>query len=103
MSTGIPVRHFSAEVNADGVKIHTHYWEPDTAPRAVVCLVHGLGEHSGRYGAVAGRFNEADYAVCAFDLRGHGESGGLYHEVHNEPEQARVLADVVAWLDQQLA
>lgn len=28
---------------------------------------------------------------------------GLYHEVHNEPEQARVAADVVAWLDQHVA
>ena len=27
---------------------------------------------------------------------------GLFHEVHNEPEQARVLADIVAWLDAHL-
>jgi alpha-beta hydrolase superfamily lysophospholipase len=42
----------------------------------VVCLVHGLGEHSGRYGHVAARLVEAGYAVLAVDLRGHGQSPG---------------------------
>src|SRR5688500_13966347 len=70
------MKHFSADVDADGVNIHTRRWEPEGPTKGAVCLVHGLGEHSGRYGAVAPRLTEAGYAVCAFDLRGHGESGG---------------------------
>jgi alpha-beta hydrolase superfamily lysophospholipase len=58
------------------VTIHNRRWEPDGDAKAVVCLVHGLGEHCGRYDAVAGRLTAAGYAVFAFDLRGHGQSGG---------------------------
>ena len=57
--------------------LHTRRWEAEVgSPRAVVCLVHGLGEHSGRYQRLAGRFVEAGFAVSAIDLRGHGESPG---------------------------
>ena len=59
-----------------GLTIHTRLWEPDTAAKAVVGLVHGLGEHSGRYGPVAEHLTGAGYAVTSFDLRGHGASGG---------------------------
>jgi len=59
-----------------GLTIHTRLWEPDDPPKAVVGLVHGLGEHSGRYGPVAERLTGAGYAVASFDLRGHGASGG---------------------------
>jgi acylglycerol lipase len=41
-----------------------------------VVLVHGLGEHSGRYGHVAARLRAAGYGVWAIDHRGHGRSGG---------------------------
>ena len=64
------------DVEAGGVTIHTRWWEPDGPVKAVVGLVHGLGEHSGRYGPFALRLTEAGYAVSAFDLRGHGLSGG---------------------------
>jgi alpha-beta hydrolase superfamily lysophospholipase len=62
---------------ADGFKIHTAAWLPDQQPRAVVLLVHGLSEHSGRYAHVATRFVEQNYAVYALDHRGHGQSEGL--------------------------
>jgi acylglycerol lipase len=51
-------------------------WEPEGDPRAVVALVHGLGEHSGRYEHVAERLTGAGLAVRAIDLRGHGRSPG---------------------------
>ncbi len=60
----------------DGLKLHGQGWEPGTGIRAVVCLVHGLGEHSGRYGHAAETFNQAEYAFVSFDLRGHGRSEG---------------------------
>ena len=45
-------------------------------PKAVILLVHGFGEHSGRYMDWAAKFNEKGVSVRAFDLPGHGHSGG---------------------------
>ena len=53
--------------------IEGQHWPVDH-PRCVVCIIHGIGEYGGRYERVAGRFNEAGYAVIAMDLRGHGHS-----------------------------
>ncbi len=60
----------------DGIPFYFQGWQPETAPKAVVCLVHGLGEHSGRYAHVAAALNAAGYTLLGFDLRGHGTSGG---------------------------
>lgn len=60
----------------DGLQLYGQGWLPEGAPRAAVCLVHGLGEHSGRYSHVAAALNQAGYALLAFDLRGHGKSPG---------------------------
>ena len=60
----------------DGVQFYFQGWQPEIPPKAVVCLVHGLGEHSGRYAHVAAALNDAGYALLGFDLRGHGKSGG---------------------------
>ena len=45
-------------------------------PRALVAIVHGLGEHSGRYAALAGMLVERRFTVAALDLPGHGEAKG---------------------------
>lgn len=62
----------------DGLNIALFDWPlpPRQRPRAVVLIVHGLGEHAWRYDALAQRLNEWGYAVRAYDQRGHGESGG---------------------------
>ncbi|NPV66124.1 MAG: alpha/beta hydrolase [Anaerolineae bacterium] len=59
----------------DGTMLFTRQWPVDGA-RAVILLVHGVAEHSGRYAHVAAHLNAQGYAVCAFDLRGHGRSPG---------------------------
>ncbi len=51
-------------------------WKPDSGPHAVICLVHGIGEHSGRYEYFAEVLTHAGYPVLTFDLRGHGKSPG---------------------------
>jgi alpha-beta hydrolase superfamily lysophospholipase len=48
-------------------------------PHAVVQLLHGVGEHAGRYGAVIKALNSAGYTVYADDHRGHGRTGLLQH------------------------
>lgn len=59
-----------------GVRIVYDVWAPETTPRAVVVLSHGLGEHARRYDHVAERFGEAGLVTYALDHRGHGRSGG---------------------------
>lgn len=51
-------------------------WLPDTFPRAVLLVVHGLAEHGGRYLNVVEHFVPKGYALFAPDLRGHGNSEG---------------------------
>ncbi|MFI8227746.1 serine aminopeptidase domain-containing protein [Streptomyces sp. NPDC085900] len=58
----------------DGVQIHVHEWQPDTPPRAVVQIAHGVGEHAGRYAPLAAALTTQGYAVYADDHRGHGLS-----------------------------
>lgn len=60
----------------DGLTFFMQGWEPDTDPKALIALVHGLGEHSGRYAHVGKAMADAGYAMAGFDLRGHGKSGG---------------------------
>jgi alpha-beta hydrolase superfamily lysophospholipase len=60
----------------DGLKLYFQCWETELNPKGIICLVHGLGEHSGRYAHWADLLNRAGYSVLAFDLRGHGKSGG---------------------------
>ena len=60
----------------DGLNIFHRAWSPAGDPIAVVMLIHGLGEHSGRYDHVAKALTDAGIAVHALDLRGHGKSDG---------------------------
>ncbi len=60
----------------NGMKLFTQEWNHANTTRGVVCLVHGLGEHSGRYAHVAEYLNQHGYAFLSFDLRGHGKSEG---------------------------
>lgn len=57
-----------------GVRLATYHWEPEGDPRAVVQLVHGMGEHAGRYARVAERLVAEGFAVWAHDTRGHGRT-----------------------------
>jgi alpha-beta hydrolase superfamily lysophospholipase len=60
----------------DGADIYTQAWLPDNLPQALILIVHGLGEHSGRYGNYVDYFVSRGYALYSFDTRGHGRSSG---------------------------
>ena len=60
---------------ADGVDLFTRSWTIE-APRYDILLVHGLGEHSGRWKGPAEYFNARGGDVFSYDLRGHGRSSG---------------------------
>ena len=55
-------------------------WESER-PRGLVAIVHGLGEHSGRYAALASDLVGARFTVVALDLPGHGESLGTRGDI----------------------
>ncbi|GAG65598.1 unnamed protein product, partial [marine sediment metagenome] len=60
----------------DGLSLFAQSWQPESQPQAVICLIHGMGEHSGRYAHVADRLTKAGYTIFTFDLRGHGKFEG---------------------------
>ena len=61
----------------DGLIFYVRGWEPNTKrPKAVIALIHGLGEHTGRYLHVGKTMTDAGYGFVGFDLRGHGRTGG---------------------------
>ena len=57
------------------LRLHYRTWEAAT-PRAAIIVVHGLGEHTGRYEEFATRMASFGFSTFGFDLRGHGLSEG---------------------------
>lgn len=65
-------------VDDDGVTIHYYVWRAE-APRAVVQLLHGVGEYARRYELFGQALSAAGYTVYANDHRGHGATGMEQH------------------------
>ncbi|UCF05610.1 MAG: lysophospholipase [bacterium] len=92
------MQHLDFELTAgDGVRLHGRTWQPETEPRGTVCLVHGLGEHSGRYAHVGRYLNGSGYAVLVMDLRGHGTSEG---KRGHSPGYDTLMSDITLLLRQ---
>ena len=87
----------STFVASDGDNIVIQDWPLATslALRGVVILVHGLGEHAGRYDHVARRLNAWGFAVRGYDQCGHGESGGPRGGLPTDTRLLDDLADIV--------
>lgn len=66
---------FGWETN-DYIKIYAQDWEPPGEVKAVISLVHGLGEHSGRYSHLASYLTRTYYDLITFEVRGHGKAEG---------------------------
>ena len=69
----LAVRHTRARGSS---RLYRRSWLPEEPARAVILLVHGLGEHSGRYQHLARHCNALGFAVHAIDHYGHGKSDG---------------------------
>ena len=61
---------------SEGLSLFFQSWQPDSPARGVLVIVHGLGEHSGRYKNVVNHLVPLRFAVYALDHRGHGRSPG---------------------------
>ena len=81
----------------DELQLYAQGWQPETEPKGLVCLVHGLGEHSGRYEHLTAFLSQAGYALLAFDLRGHGKSEG---QRGHAPGYEALLDDIAHLLEE---
>lgn len=79
-----------------GIQLFAQRWRPEH-PRGVVALVHGLGEHSGRYQHLVGRLTGSGLAVYACDHRGHGHSPGRRGHVDTWEDLRAGVSALVAW------
>ena len=88
----------STHITADGRTLAVQDWmlEPGLAVRGVVLIVHGLGEHAGRYDALAEQLNAWGFAVRGYDQHGHGESFGVRGSL---PSDTCLLDDLAELLD----
>ncbi len=87
----------STFVALDGDNLAVQDWPlaSQQALRGVVLLVHGLGEHAGRYDHLAGQLNDWGFAVRGYDQYGHGESGGPRGGLPTDSRLLDDLADIV--------
>ncbi len=80
----------------DGLKIYYKAWWVDD-PIAVIGIVHGLGEHCNRYQELAQFFNKQQYAVVAYDRRGHGRSEGKLGHTNSFESLLKEIELLFAW------
>ena len=71
--------------------IYYQAWLPEGDPKAAIIVVHGLGEHSGRYGNLVDHMVPLGYALYGFDLPGHGKSDGVREFVEEFEDYANTL------------
>jgi alpha-beta hydrolase superfamily lysophospholipase len=93
MSHPGPETTLSTFTASDGDNLAVQDWHlPEgVRARATVLVVHGLGEHAGRYDALARKLNAWGFAVRGYDQYGHGESGGTRGGL---PQPNRLLDDL---------
>jgi len=83
--------------NKRGVDIRMYNWYPKKAPpQGLVFILHGLGEHAGRFEGLAKFLASNDYAVFALDHQGHGKSGGERLLIFKDND---LLQDIEIWFN----
>ncbi len=88
---------------ADGLALHLQHWPVEGPARGTVLIVHGLGEHIGRYARVAARLNGWGWNVVGYDQRGHGRSAGALGRLNHADDLLCDLAFVIDALQAQAA
>ena len=80
----------------DGMALVRRDW-PSADARGTIVIVHGLGEHIGRYAHVAARLNADRWSVVGYDQRGHGASPGERGRIAAHDD---LLVDLAAIIDE---
>ena len=86
----------------DGLRLLARHWSPKGEPKGLsVAIVHGVGEHSGRYDRLVEHLTSAGFHVHAFDLRGHGRSEGLRVHVNRWQDYRQDVAQYLKLVVEQ--
>jgi len=88
-------------VGSGDVKLYFQKWKPRSETRAVVAIVHGVGEHSGRYQNLLEPMTAARFVVYGYDQRGHGRSPGQRVFINNWSEYRDDLNAFVHFIQEQ--
>ena len=91
----------------DHSRLYVNQWLPDTPPKALIMVSHGMAEHGGRYARLAQALCGAGYGVVALDQRGHGRTAdegtlGLFAERDGWNKVGGDLASLNQHIGQQL-
>jgi alpha-beta hydrolase superfamily lysophospholipase len=81
----------------DGLELALSHWPTlnRQACKGLVCIVHGLGEHCGRYKGLIKHLNQWGWAVVSYDQRGHGRSPGPRGGLQRDDDLLHDLAAVI--------
>ncbi|MGH9158655.1 MAG: lysophospholipase [Vicinamibacteraceae bacterium] len=79
-----------------GINIVVRSWRPESTPRAVVVICHGVNSHGGQYAWVGEQFAGSGFAAYALDLRGRGKSDGERFYVEDVADYVSDVAGTVA-------
>ena len=87
----------STLTGVDGANLVVYDWDgvDEGLVKAQVLMVHGLGEHAGRYDAIAKCLNHWGYGARAYDQYGHGESDGQRGAIPSDLRLQEDLSDVI--------
>lgn len=89
---GGKVKHQEYQLNTqDGLRLYAQAWLSEKPAKALVVIVHGIGEHSGRYEHVAQAFTENGFHTFSYDQRGHGRSDG---KIGHTPTYQHLMDDI---------
>ncbi len=84
----------SYEITLNGRKTEAFRW-PVRDAKAIVVIIHGLGEHVSRYDVIAKDFNDAGLTMVGFDQRGHGKNPGIKGHVEHFEDFLRDIDDFI--------
>jgi len=74
---GAGIRRAEGQIaTSDGIRLFFQSWQPEESSVAALALLHGYGDHSGRYSNLGTRLAASGYSIFAVDLRGNGRSPG---------------------------
>jgi len=82
----------------DGISLFAQAWLPESEPAAILGIVHGFGEHSGRYDTVVAAMLAHGIGVIGFDLRGHGRSPGQRGHILSWREYHGDVRAFITWI-----
>ncbi len=82
-------------VSQEGFNLYYRGWLPKQSPSAIIFIIHGLAEHSGRYAETATFLAKENYCVFCYDHQGHGFSEGRRGYIRHFATYTRDLASFI--------